>query len=210
MGKAISEKLKYKYIDSGALYRSVTLFAIRKKIFDSDLWDIKNFIPLLKDMNLKFQWNKKYNKTDIFLNKENIQDKIRSEKVATKVSFIAQIPEIREKLTSIQRNIGKNKGIVIEGRDVGNYVFPKSELKIFIKGSVEIRSYRRYKDLKKRGEKVSYEEVRKNIVHRDMMDISRNISPLKKSRDSIEIDNTYLSIEEQLNIIFQLINKIKK
>ncbi|QIK16476.1 (d)CMP kinase [Blattabacterium sp. DPU] len=210
LGKAISEKLKYKYIDSGALYRSVTLFAIRKKIFDSDLWDIKNFIPLLKDMNLKFQWNKKYNKTDIFLNKENIQDKIRSEKVATKVSFIAQIPEIREKLTSIQRNIGKNKGIVIEGRDVGNYVFPKSELKIFIKGSVEIRSYRRYKDLKKRGEKVSYEEVRKNIVHRDMMDISRNISPLKKSRDSIEIDNTYLSIEEQLNIIFQLINKIKK
>lgn len=209
LAKAISKKLKYKYIDSGAMYRSVALFAIRKKIFESDLWNIQNFIPLLKEMSLKFKWNKKYNQTDIFLNEENIQSKIRSEKITTKVSLIAQIQEIRKKLTLIQRNMGKNKGIVIDGRDVGNYVFPKSELKIFMKGSIEIRSYRRYKDLKKRGEEVSYEEVKKNIIHRDMMDTSRNISPLKKSIDSIEIDNTFMSIEEQLNLIFQLINKRK-
>ncbi|WP_185849190.1 (d)CMP kinase [Blattabacterium cuenoti] len=211
LAKAISKKFKYKYIDSGSLYRTIALIAIRKKIFDSDLWNIRNFIPILKEMSLKFKWNQKSNQIDIFLNGENIQQKIRSEQVENKVSLIAQIPEIREKLTLMQRNIGKNKGIVIDGRDIGNYVFPKSELKIFMKGSIEIRSYRRYLDLKKRGEEVSYEEVRKNLIHRDIMDISRNISPLKKSVDSIEIDNTFLSIEEQLNLIFKFIkNKRKK
>ncbi|BAR92298.1 (d)CMP kinase [Blattabacterium cuenoti] len=207
LAKAISKKLKYKYIDSGAMYRSVALFAIRKNIFDSDFWNIRNFIPLLKEINLKFKWNQKYNRTDIFLNEENIQSKIRSEQVESKVSFISQFPEIREKLTLIQRHLGEEKGIVVDGRDVGNYVFPKSELKIFMKGSIEIRSYRRYQDLKNRGKEVSYEEVKKNIIHRDIMDTSRNISPLKKSIDSIEIDNTFLSIEKQLNIIFQLIKK---
>ncbi|WP_185856719.1 (d)CMP kinase [Blattabacterium cuenoti] len=208
LAKAISKKLKYKYIDSGAMYRSVALFAIRKNIFDSDLWNIRNFIPLLKEINLKFKWNQKYNRTDIFLNEENIQSKIRSEEVESKVSFISQFPEIREKLTFIQRNLGGDKGIVVDGRDVGNYVFPESELKIFMKGSIEIRSYRRYQDLKNRGKKISYEEVKKNLIHRDIMDTSRNISPLKKSIDSIEIDNTFLSIEKQLNLIFQLIKKI--
>ncbi|WP_341652177.1 (d)CMP kinase [Blattabacterium cuenoti] len=208
LAKAISKKLKYKYIDSGAMYRSIALFAIRKNIFDSDLWNIRNFIPLLKEINLKFKWNQKYNRTDIFLNEENIQSKIRSKQVESKVSYISQFPEIREKLTLMQRNLGEDKGIVVDGRDVGNYVFPKSELKIFMKGSIEIRSYRRYKDLKNRGKEVSYEEVKKNLIHRDIMDTSRNISPLKKSIDSIEIDNTFLSIEKQLNLIFQLIKKI--
>ncbi|WP_341661160.1 (d)CMP kinase [Blattabacterium cuenoti] len=208
LAKAISKKLKYKYIDSGAMYRSIALFAIRKNIFDRNLWNIRNLIPLLKEINLKFKWNQKYNRTDIFLNEENIQSKIRSEQVESKVSFISQFPEIREKLTLMQRNLGEDKGIVVDGRDVGNYVFPKSELKIFMKGSIEIRSYRRYKDLKNRGKEVSYEEVKKNLIHRDIMDTSRKISPLKKSIDSIEIDNTFLSIEKQLNLIFQLIKKI--
>ncbi|BBA17483.1 (d)CMP kinase [Blattabacterium cuenoti] len=210
LAKAISKKLKYKYIDSGAMYRSVTLFAIQNKIFNSDLWNIQNFIPILKEINLKFKWNKKYNQTDIFLNKENILYKIRSEQVEDKVNFISQIPEVREKLTLMQRNMAEEKkGIVVDGRDIGNYVFPKSELKIFMKGSIEIRSYRRYKDLKKRGKKISYEEVKKNLIYRDIMDTSRNISPLKKSIDSIEIDNTFLSVEKQLNLIFKLINKKK-
>ncbi|WP_185871615.1 (d)CMP kinase [Blattabacterium cuenoti] len=210
LAKAISEKLKYKHIDSGALYRSIALFAIQKKIFNSDLWNVHNFIPLLEKINLKFKWNKKYGQTNIFLNEENIQSKIRTEKIGKKVSLLAQIPEIRKILTVMQRNIGKNKGIVVDGRDIGNYVFPKSEIKIFMKGSIEIRSYRRYQDLKKRGEKVSYEEVKKNLIHRDIMDVSRNISPLKKSVDSVEIDNTSMTIEEQLNLIFQLINKKTK
>ncbi|WP_185853303.1 (d)CMP kinase [Blattabacterium cuenoti] len=210
LAKEISKKLKYKYIDTGAMYRGITLLAIRKKIFNSDLWNIQNFMPVLRDINFKLRWNKKLNGTDIFLNEENIQSEIRSLKITKKVSLIAQIPEIREKLTLIQKNFGEKKGIVMDGRDIGHSVFPKSELKIFMKGSIEVRSYRRYQDLKKRGEEVSYEEVKKNIIHRDIMDTSRKISPLKKSIDSIEIDNTFLSIEEQLNLIFQLINKIKK
>ncbi|WP_185862110.1 (d)CMP kinase [Blattabacterium cuenoti] len=207
LAKAISKKLKYKYIDTGAMYRAIALLAIREKIFNSNLWNVQNFIHILKHINLKFKWNKKLNTTDIYLNEENIQSEIRSLKVTKKVSFIAQIPEIREKLTIMQRNIGKYKGIVMDGRDIGNYVFPKSELKIFMKGSIEVRSYRRYEDLKKKGENISYEEVKKNIIYRDLMDTSRKISPLKKSVDSIEINNTFMSIEKQLNLIFQLIKK---
>ncbi|WP_185865983.1 (d)CMP kinase [Blattabacterium cuenoti] len=210
LAKEISKRLKYKYIDTGAMYRGITLLAIRKKIFNSDLWNIRNFIPVLRDINFKFRWNRKLNETNIFLNEENIQSEIRSLNITKKVSLIAQIPEIREKLTFIQKNFGEKKGIVMDGRDIGHSIFPKSELKIFMKGSIEVRSYRRYQDLKKKGEKVSYEEVQKNIIHRDIMDTSRKISPLKKSIDSIEIDNTFLSIEEQLNLIFQLINKIIK
>ncbi|WP_185872191.1 (d)CMP kinase [Blattabacterium cuenoti] len=210
LAKKISQKLKYKYIDTGAMYRGITLLAIRKKIFNSDLWNIRNFIPFLKNINFKFKWNNKFHKTDIFLNKENIQYEIRSLKVTKKVSLIAQIPEIRKILTIFQRNIGEKKGIVMDGRDIGNSVFPKSELKIFMKGSIEVRSYRRYKDLQKRGEKISYEEVKKDIIHRDIMDTSRKISPLKKYEDYIEIDNTFISMEKQLNLIFQLINKMKK
>ncbi|ACY40091.1 cytidylate kinase [Blattabacterium sp. (Blattella germanica) str. Bge] len=210
LAKKISNILKYKYIDTGAMYRGITLLAIRNRIFDSDLWNIRNFMPVLRDVHFKFIWNNKLNKTDIFLNEENIQSEIRSLKVTKKVSLIAQIPEIREKLTIIQKNFGEEKGIVMDGRDIGYSVFPKSELKIFMKGSIEVRSFRRYLDLQKKGEKVSYEEVKKNIIHRDILDTSRKISPLKKSIDSLEIDNTYLSIEDQLNLVFQLINRIKK
>ncbi|WP_185868998.1 (d)CMP kinase [Blattabacterium cuenoti] len=210
LAKEISKKLKYKYIDTGAMYRGVTLLAIRKGIFNSDLWNVQNFIPFLKNINFKFICNNKIDQTDIFLNGENIQSEIRSLDVTKKVSFISQIPEIREKLTLIQKNFGEKKGIVMDGRDIGSSVFPKSELKIFMKGSIEVRSYRRYRDLQKIGEQISYEEVRTNIIHRDIMDTSRTISPLKKHIDYIEIDNTFLSMEKQLNLIFQLINKIKK
>ncbi|WP_185858493.1 (d)CMP kinase [Blattabacterium cuenoti] len=206
LAEAISKKLKYKYIDTGSMYRSIALLAIRKKIFNSDLWNTKNFIPILRNINFKFKWNKKYKKTDIILNNENIQSEIKTLQVTKKVSLIAQIPEIRERLTIIQRNIGKYKGVVMDGRDIANSIFPKSELKIFMKGSIEVRSYRRYKELKKRGVDITYEEVKKNISQRDFMDTSRKISPLKKSIDSIEIDNTFLSIEEQLNFVFRLIN----
>ncbi|WP_185869581.1 (d)CMP kinase [Blattabacterium cuenoti] len=210
LAKAISKKLKYKYIDTGSMYRGITLLAIQKKMFNSDLWNVSNFIPFLKKINFKFKWNKKFNKTNIFINKENIQSKIRSIEVTKKVSLIARIPEIREILTTMQKNMGKKKGIVMDGRDIGLSVFPKSELKIFMKGSIDIRSYRRYKELKKKGIKITYDEVKKNIIYRDIMDTSRHISPLKKSSDYIEIDSTFINIEEQLNLIFQLINNKNK
>ncbi|AER40831.1 cytidylate kinase [Blattabacterium sp. (Mastotermes darwiniensis) str. MADAR] len=210
LAQEISKKLKYIHIDSGSMYRSIALLAIRKKIFNSDLWNIKNFIPFLNNIHFQFQWNKRLNRTEILLNKENIQSEIRSMEVTEKVGLIAKIPEIRDRLTIIQKNFGKQKGIVMDGRDIGYMIFPQSELKIFLKGSIEVRAYRRYKDLKKKGNKVTYEEIRKNLFYRDMMDINRKISPLKKSIDSIEIDNTFLSLEKQLNLVIQLIESIYK
>ncbi|WP_113738092.1 (d)CMP kinase [Blattabacterium clevelandi] len=209
LAKNLSKKLKYTYIDTGAMYRSITLLAIRKKIFHSDLWNIKNFLPFLININFQFKWNNKLNRTDILINKENVQSKIRSIEVTNKVSLIASIPEIREKLTIIQRNFENKQGIVMDGRDIGSNIFPKSDLKIFMKGSIEIRSYRRFEYLKKKGKKISYEEVKKNIFYRDMMDLYRKISPLKKPKDSIEIDSTLISTEKQLNMVLQLIENIK-
>ncbi|WP_185871058.1 (d)CMP kinase [Blattabacterium cuenoti] len=210
LARAISKKLKYKYLDTGAMYRSIALLAIREKVFNSDLWNIKKFIHLLKK-TFQVKWNKKINEIELFLNKKNVKkSEIRSIEVSKKVSFIAKIPDIREILTSIQRNFGVEKGIVVDGRDIGTTVFPKSELKIFLKSSIEVRSYRRYQDIKKTNDNIIYDEVKKDLIYRDIMDINRKNSPLKKSVNAIEIDNTYLNIEKELNIINNLlINKIK-
>ncbi|AWU39647.1 (d)CMP kinase [Blattabacterium punctulatus] len=209
LAQNLSKKLKYTYIDTGAMYRSITLLAIRKKMFHSDLWNITNFIPFLININFQFKWNNKLNRTDIFINKENVQSEIRSIEVSNKVSLIARIPEIRKKLTIIQKNFGNKKGIVMDGRDIGSNIFPQSELKIFMKGSIEVRSYRRFEYFKKKGKKISYEEVKKNLFYRDMMDLYRRISPLKKPKDSIEIDSTLISTEKQLNMVVQLIENIR-
>ncbi|WP_262887206.1 (d)CMP kinase [Blattabacterium cuenoti] len=168
------------------------------------------FSTLIKKKIFQIKWNEKINETEFFLYKKNVKSEIRSVEVSKKVSIISKIPEIRQLLISMQRDFGKNRGIVVDGRDIGTIVFPKSELKIFLKGSIEIRSYRRYKNIKTEEKKnISYEEVKKDLVYRDTMDINRKYSPLKKSINAIEIDNTFLNAEEQLNIINQLINKIK-
>ncbi|WP_185870473.1 (d)CMP kinase [Blattabacterium cuenoti] len=210
LAQEISKKLKYIYIDTGAMYRSIALLAIQKNVFNSDLWNITNFIPFLRNIDFQFQWNKTLNKTDFFLKKKNVQDEIRSKEVTNKVSLIARIPEIRDILTMKQRNFVNNihnKGIIIDGRDIGNIIFPQSKLKIFMTGSIETRSYRRYQEIQKKGELDSYEEIKKNILYRDMIDISRQISPLKKPIDSIEIDNTSLNPEKQLTRVLQLIEE---
>ncbi|WP_185852743.1 (d)CMP kinase [Blattabacterium cuenoti] len=210
LAQALSRRLAYSHIDTGAMYRSIALLAIRKKIFNSDLWNVKNFIPVLNNINFQFKWNKKLNQTEIFLNKENVQSEIKSIEVTDKVSFIARIPEIREKLAAIQKKFGNQKGVIMEGRDIGHKIFPHSELKIFMKGSLDLRAHRRHQDFQKKGKKVSYEEMRRNIFHRDMMDLSRKISPLQKPIDSVEIDNTFLNVEKQLDLVLQLIDKIRK
>ncbi|WP_185855485.1 (d)CMP kinase [Blattabacterium cuenoti] len=209
LAKNIAKKLQYKHIDSGSMYRCITLLAIRNKIFQSDLWNKKNFIKFLKKKNLKFifKWNEKLNETDIFFNEENIRNEIRSYDVNKKVSLIAKIPEIRNILTKILRHMGKNKGIVVDGRDIGNHVFPKSELKFFLTSSLDIRAYRRYNSIKKKGKIIYYEEIKKNIIYRDNQDTCRKISPLKKSLNHIEIDNTFMNVKEQFNFIYKIIKK---
>ncbi|WP_185864992.1 (d)CMP kinase [Blattabacterium cuenoti] len=205
LSKKISEKFQYKYIDTGSIYRIITLLAIRKNIFNSDLWNIKNFISSISIEEI--------NNLNVILNKKNIKSKIRSIEVTNKVPFISRIPEIRKKLISIQRNMIKKEknGVIVDGRDIGNCVFPKSELKFFIKGSIDIRSYRRYKDLlnnkTEKNKNISYEEVKKKILFRDEMDINRKISPLKKSINHIEINNNNYSIDVPLNLIYKIIKK---
>ncbi|WP_185872729.1 (d)CMP kinase [Blattabacterium cuenoti] len=212
LSKQLAEHFKYYYINTGDMYRGITLLAIRQKMFNSDLWNVTNFIHYLNNIHFTFKWNKKINEIETFLNNENIKNQIKSRQVTEKVSLLASIPEIREKLNVIQKklvSIYKN-GLLIEGRDIGTTIFPQAKIKIFMKGSTEIRSFRRYKELKKKGEKISYEKVKQNILYRDMLDISRKYSPLQKPiQNCIEIDNTYLSINKQFNIILQFIkNKL--
>ncbi len=203
LAKYISKKLKYKHIDTGAMYRSIAWLAIKEKVFNSDLWNINNFIAILNKIKLRFYKDKKSNISYILLNDKNIQSKIRSIEVTKKTPLIARIPEIRKKLISIQKKMGLKKGIVVDGRDIGNCVFPKSEIKFFIKSSLEIRSYRRYKEIKK----TSYENIKRYISYRDELDSIRKISPIKQSLDHIEIDNTYMTIDQQYQLIIKIINK---
>ncbi len=211
LAKQLSNKLKYYYINTGAMYRCITLLAIRQKMFNSDLWNVTNFIPYLNNIHFTFKWNKQMNKIETFLNNENVQDQITSIQVTEKVSVLASIPEIRKKLNIIQKKliyIYNKKGLVIEGRDIGTTICPQAKIKIFMKGSTEIRSFRRYKELKKEGQIISYDKVKHNILYRDNLDLYRKYSPLQKpTKNCIEIDNTYLSIDKQFHIILKLINK---
>ncbi|WP_185877342.1 (d)CMP kinase [Blattabacterium cuenoti] len=209
ISKIIAKKFNFKYIDTGSIYRCITLLAINKNVFNSNLWNIKNFIPFVKNINIKICWNYKIFDNDIFLNEKNVRNKIRSINVTEKVAFIARIPEIRNIVTKIIKKniINKNKGFVIDGRDIGNYMFPDSNLKFFIKSPIDIRSYRKYKYFLKKGfESISYEKIKKNIIIRDEIDICRKYFPLIKSADHIEINNC-LSIGDQTNLMFKIINK---
>lgn len=211
LAKALANKLKYNYIDSGAMYRAVTLLAIQKNIFNINNYYKKDKIfELLSDIkSLNFNLNKNTGNKDIILNGENVEKEIRTMIVSEKVSLISSIPEIRKKLLHIQRKIGSIGGVVIDGRDIGSVVFPNAKLKIFLKASLRIRVYRRYKELIKVQQNISYKKVYKNIIKRDFLDINRINSPLIKPKDAVEIDNTNIKFETQLHNIYLLaLNKI--
>lgn len=209
LAKALAQKLKYNYFDSGALYRAVTLLAIKNKIIPINNYNkIYRLLSTIK--NLHIELNHNTGNYDIFLNGENIDQQIRNIRVSNNVSFIARIPEIRKKLLYIQRKIGELGGIVIDGRDLGSIVFPTAELKIFLTASLTIRVIRRYKELMKCQKNISYQTVYNNIIIRDSLDYNREYCPLIKPKDAIEIDNTNISFEQQLQNIYLLaLNKIK-
>ena len=203
LAKDIAKKLEYLYIDSGAMYRAITLFAIRKNLNENTFQEI---IPLLNEINLSFQ---KTNNglSSIHLNGENVEDEIRRKPVANAVSRIAEIKEVRKKLVIEQRKFGKNGGIVMDGRDIGSVVFPNAELKLFITADVDIRTNRRYLEMIQKGVSLSKEEVKKNLVERDHIDSTREESPLIKVEDSVEINNSNLNKNEQLNLVLKIIEK---
>ena len=198
MAKSLAQSLGYTYIDSGAMYRVVTLYALRNGLIKNGVPDIKKVIAELKNINITFQWDEKTGRNTTYLNGENVEDEIRRLEVSQNVSPISTIAEVRHEMVRQQRENGKNKGIVMDGRDIGTVVFPNAELKIFMTASPEIRAQRRFLELKEKGLEVDYDEILKNVEGRDKIDSTRKVSPLKKAGDALVLDNSNLNREEQL------------
>lgn len=203
LAKELAMKLHYTYISSGAMYRAVTLYLIQNEI---DINDHEAVIQSLENIVIEFDTSGTENAT--LLNGENVEMEIKKMYVSEKVSPVSAIPEVRRFLVKQQRLIGAEKGIVMDGRDIGTVVFPKAELKIFLTASVEERVRRRFRELEQKGISATYESVRNNLVTRDRIDSTRKDSPLKKADDAITIDNTHLTPEEQLEKAYQLALKI--
>lgn len=204
LAKQLANSLNYIYVDTGAMYRAVALYAMQNKIITSASLDVKKLIQELNQINLSFKFNKNLGFAEIYLNNVCVEEKIRSIEVSNWVSKIAAISEVRSKLVRQQKEYGVDKGVVMDGRDIGTVVFPNAELKIFMTASAEIRAERRYLEMKEKGLNTSYEEVFKNVVERDLIDSTREDSPLIKAEDAIVIDNSFLSKDEQFSIILNL------
>jgi cytidylate kinase len=207
LAKQIAKELNYIYIDTGAMYRAVTLYALRKGILTVDKFNVRKLIESLPEIKVSFNYNSATNKSETFLENDNIELEIRGIEVSKHVSKIAQIKEVRDKLVEIQREIGENKGLVMDGRDIGTVVFPNAELKIFMTANYRIRAQRRFEELQAKGDHVSLEDVENNIISRDNDDTSRTENPLIQSEDAIVLDNSEISQDEQLKIALQYVFK---
>jgi cytidylate kinase len=204
IAKQLASKLGYVYVDSGAMYRAMTLFAMNEGFVSQEHLDKQELIESLDKANVSFQFNANLGYAEIYLNGKNVEDQIRTLEVSNLVSTIAAISEVRRKMVAIQKEIGKNKGVVMDGRDIGTVVFPDAELKLFMTSSAETRAQRRYDELIDKGQQVTYEEVLKNVLDRDQIDTTRADSPLIKADDAIEIDNSNLTKEEQFEKVLKL------
>jgi len=207
VAKELAKELEYIYVDSGAMYRAVTLFAMQEGFVGSSFFDLGSLLEKLDSIHVSFQLNTVTNNADMYLNGTNVENEIRTLEVSNQVSTIAANSMVRKKLVTIQKEMGKNKGVVMDGRDIGTVVFKDAELKIFMNASADTRAERRYKELIEKGQEVSYEAILKNVVDRDHMDTTRDDSPLIKADDAIEIDNSNLSREEQFDMILKLVQE---
>ncbi|MCR5863085.1 (d)CMP kinase [Flavobacterium sp. J372] len=204
LAKQLARELGYVYVDTGAMYRAVTYFAMQHGLIDKDGFDKEGLIKLLPTVSLQFLFNPELGFAEMYLNEVNVETEIRSMEVSGFVSKVAEVSEVRAKLVEQQQHMGENKGIVMDGRDIGTVVFPKAELKIFMTASAEVRAHRRYDELTAKGQEVSYDEVLANVTERDYIDSHRTDSPLLKASDAIEIDNSNLSREEQFEKVVSL------
>lgn len=204
VAKQLAQELHYTYVDTGAMYRAVTYFAMQNNFISGTHFYKKELIRSLKDVILEFRQIPEKNKTHIFLNGKDVEDSIRSLEVSNFVSAVAAVPEVRTKLVLQQQEMGKSGGIVMDGRDIGTVVFPQADLKVFMTAPAEVRAERRYKELLAKGEKVRFEDVLKNIQSRDLIDTTRSDSPLQKVADAIEFDNSNMSLDEQFKHLLKL------
>jgi len=203
--KAIAKELNYIYIDSGAMYRAVTLYCLRRKFAGTGIIDEQSITGELKDIHIEFVYNPDISEYETFLNSENVEREIRGIEVSAHVSRVSQIPEVRYRMVELQRQIGVFKGIVMDGRDIGTVVFPDADLKIFMTASVDIRTQRRYDELKTKGLNIDFEEIRRNIIARDITDENRDISPLRRADDAVILDNSRMSVGEQMDWVMRII-----
>jgi cytidylate kinase len=206
LAKALAKKLGYVYIDSGAMYRAITLYFLRNHI---DWTDVKEVKQALKNITIEFNVNMNTEQSEIYLNDENVEYVIRDLVIAEKVSDVAAIKEVRTFAVAQQQKLGEKKGIVMDGRDIGTTVFPDAELKIFMTADERIRVERRFKELYEKNPNISIEEIKTNLEMRDYIDSHREVSPLRKASDAIELDNTNLTEEEQLNFALERVRKLK-
>lgn len=209
MAKNLARQLGYVYVDTGAMYRAVTLYALRQQLFEADgEVDAASLQRAMPDIRISFQFNKQTGKPDTYLNDELVEQEIRTMKVSEKVSKIAALPFVRTALVTQQQRMGKDKGIVMDGRDIGTVVFPHAELKIFVTASAEVRAQRRYDELQQKGMPARYDDILKNVQERDYIDSHREVSPLRKADDAIELDNSNLTIDEQQQWLLQQVDKV--
>ncbi len=207
--KTIARKLNYTYIDTGAMYRAVTLYCLRKGYVGKGSVDLDSILADLDDIHICFKYNSDILEYETYLNSENVEREIRSIEVSNHVSKVSQIYEIRTRMVELQRQMGALKGVVMDGRDIGTVVFPDADIKIFMTASTDIRAKRRYDELKARNVSVEFDEIRKNIIARDIADENRDISPLRRADDAILLDNSRMTVNEQMEWIRKIIeNKL--
>jgi cytidylate kinase len=201
LAKQLAKELGYVYIDSGAMYRAITLYFLRNHV---DWTDTDAVVAALKDIHIEFEFSEKSQQSEIILNGENVEYVIRDLVIAEKVSDVATIKEVRSFAVAQQQKMGDKKGVVMDGRDIGTTVFPDAELKIFMTADIAVRVERRFREMYEKNPNITIEEVRHNLEMRDYIDSNREVSPLRKAEDAVEIDNTHLTMEEQLDIALKL------
>ena len=210
LAKQLATHLGYVYVDTGAMYRAVAFFAMQNGFINDEFFDKESLIKSLPFIKLQFKFNADLGFAEIYLNKVNVETEIRTLEVSSFVSKVAEVSEVRTKLVEQQKEMGKDKGIVMDGRDIGTVVFPDAELKIFMTASATTRAQRRYNELVAKGDRVTFEEVLKNVEERDYIDTHREDSPLVMAEDAIEIDNSHLNRKEQFELVLELVNEITK
>ena len=204
IAKAIAKRLNYIYVDTGAMYRAVTYYALKNDLISKTKFNVETLIDHLPRVSVSFKYNKHLQLAEVHLNNVNVESEIRTLEVSQFVSQVAAISEVRKKLVEQQQLMGKDKGLVMDGRDIGTVVFPDAELKLFMVASPEVRAKRRFKELLEKGHNLSYNDVLSNLISRDHIDSTRKDSPLVKADDAIEIDNSELTVDEQVTKILQL------
>ncbi len=205
LAKELAKHLGYVYVDTGAMYRAVALFAMQKGYIGAAFFDKESLIKSLPFIKLSFKFNSDLGFAEMYLNDVNVEKEIRTIEVSNFVSKVAEISEVRSKLVEQQQEMGKDKGVVMDGRDIGTIVFPDADLKIFMTASPITRAERRYNELKRKGDNVTFDEVLKNVEDRDYIDTHRNDSPLVKAKDAIEFDNSDISKQEQFDKVLKFL-----